>query len=208
MRYPGPLRILIACEHTGAVRDAFRARGFHAVSCDLLPTVAPGPHIQGDALKFLHEGWDAMIAHPPCTHLAVSGARWFPQKRADGRQQAALKFVRQLMDAPIPHIAIENPISVISSQIRKPEQIIQPHQFGHREFKATCLWLKNLPQLTPTEPLAPPEKGTDEHKAWSRVHRLPPSPDRWQLRSTTYTGIAEAMALQWGDHIINMRSTS
>ena len=143
------MRVLVACEFSGTVRDAFRAAGHEAWSCDLLPTEKPGPHFQNDALVAAHcQPWDLMIAHPPCTHLAVSGARWFKEKRAE--QAAALDFVRALMAAPIPRIAIENPISIISSRIRKPDQIIQPWQFGHGETKATCLWLKGLPLLTPT----------------------------------------------------------
>jgi hypothetical protein len=160
------------------------------MSCDLLPTDVEGPHHMGDVTELLHMGWDLMIAHPSCQHLAVSGARYFKEKIADGRQQAALDFVQTLMGAPIAKIAIENPISVISSRIRKPDQIIQPWQFGHGETKATCLWLKGLPKLTPTNVVEGRE---------ARVHRMPPSPDRWKERSRTYQGIAEAMAAQWGD---------
>jgi hypothetical protein len=180
------MRVLIACEYSGTVRDAFLARGHDAVSCDLLPTESPGPHYQGDVRDILDDGFDVMIAHPPCTHLAVSGARWFRDKQAE--QAEALDFVRLLLDAPIFRIALENPVSIISSRIRKPDQIIQPWQFGHGETKATCLWLKNLPPLMPTEIV-------DGREA--RVHRLPPSPDRWKLRSATYPGIAAAMAAQW-----------
>lgn len=183
------MRILIACEYSGAVRDAFRDRGHDAMSCDLLPTDVPGPHYQGDVSDILDDGWDMLIGFPPCTHLAVSGARWFPEKRADGRQQAALDFVRLLMDAPIDKIAIENPVSIISSQIRKPDQTIQPWQFGHGETKRTCLWLKNLPKLTPTDIVDGREQ---------RIWKMPPSPDRWKERSKTFTGIANAMADQWG----------
>lgn len=182
-------KVLIACEYSGRVRDAFLARGHDAMSCDLLPTDSPGPHYQGDVRDVLDAGWDLMIGHPPCTDLAVSGARHFAAKIADGRQGRALDFVRLLMNAPIPQIAIENPISVISSRIRKPDQVIQPWQFGHGETKATCLWLKNLPKLRPTNIV----DGRD-----NRIHRMPPSPDRWKLRSVTYAGIAEAMADQWG----------
>jgi len=181
------VRLLVACEFSGAVRDAFLAAGHDAMSCDLLPTDVPGPHYQGDVRDVLGDGWDLMIAHPPCTHLAVSGARWFKDKVQE--QDEALDFVRLLLDAPIPRIALENPISVISSRIRKPDQIIQPWQFGHGETKATCLWLKGLPKLVPTEIV-------DGREA--RVHRLPPGPDRWKLRSITYPGIARAMAEQWG----------
>ncbi|MES1979574.1 MAG: DNA cytosine methyltransferase [Pseudomonadota bacterium] len=184
------MRVLIACEYSGIVRSAFAARGHTAVSCDLLPTDNPkGWHVQGDVLALLGEGWDLMIAHPPCTHLAVSGARHFEAKRASGVQQEALEFVRALLAAPIPRIALENPVSIISSQIRKPDQVIQPWQYGHGETKATCLWLKGLPKLTPTN-IVPGRE--------ARVHKMPPSPDRWKLRSTTYAGIAAAMADQWG----------
>jgi site-specific DNA-cytosine methylase len=181
------MKVLVACEYSGRVRDAFRAFGHDALSCDLLPTDVEGPHHQGDVTELLHMGWDLMIAHPPCTHLAVSGSRWFKDKVKE--QAEALVFVQTLMDAPIPMIAIENPISVISSRIRKPDQIIQPWQFGHGETKATCLWLKGLPKLTPTNVVEGRE---------ARVHRMPPSPDRWKERSRTYQGIAEAMAAQWG----------
>ena len=180
------MRVLVACEYSGVVRDAFIAKGHEAVSCDLLPTDSPGPHIQGDVRDVLGDDWDLMIAHPPCTHLAVSGARWFKNKEVE--QAESLEFVRFLLDAPIERIALENPVSVISSRIRKPDQIIQPWQFGHGETKATCLWLKNLVPLVPTDIV-------DGREA--RVHKMPPSPDRWKLRSTTYTGIASAMADQW-----------
>jgi len=183
------MRVLVACEYSGAVRDAFAALGHDAMSCDLLPSDAPhGKHYKGDVFDIIGEGWDLMVAHPPCTHLAVSGARWFKDKRAE--QAEGLEFVRRLMDAPIPRIAIENPISIISSRIRKPDQIIQPWQFGHGETKATCLWLKNLPKLTPTDIVEGRE---------ARIHKLPPSPDRWKIRSATYQGIANAMAQQWGN---------
>ena len=181
------MKVLVACEYSGTVRDAFRARGHDAMSCDLLPTDVPGPHYQGDVRDVLGGGWDLMIAHPPCTHLAVSGARWFHLKQQE--QAEALDFVRLLMDAPIPRIAVENPVSVISSRIRKPDQVIQPWQFGHGETKATCLWLSGLPALKPTNIV-------DGREA--RIHRLPPSPDRWKIRSATYAGIAAAMADQWG----------
>jgi site-specific DNA-cytosine methylase len=180
------VRILIACEYSGTVRDAFIAAGHDAISCDLLPTDVDGPHYQGDVRDILADGFDLMIAHPPCTHLAVSGARWFKDKVQE--QAESLEFVRLLMDAPIPRIAIENPVSVISSRIRKPDQIIQPWQFGHGETKATCLWLKGLPKLTPTNIVGGRE---------ARIHKMPPSPDRWKERSRTYAGIAAAMAQQW-----------
>lgn len=192
------MRVLIACEFSGIVRDAFAALGHDAWSCDLLPSERPGKHIQGDALNAAWNmgPWDLMIAHPPCTHLAVSGARWFKDKRRE--QDLALTFVRRLMGKPIPRICIENPISIISSRIRKPHQIIQPWMFGHPEFKATCLWLKNLQPLAPTNKLTPPAKGSAEWKAWNRVHRVPPGPDRWKARSRTFQNIALAMACQWG----------
>lgn len=183
------MRVLVACEFSGIVRDAFRARGHSALSCDLLPSESDViHHYQGDVRDIINDGWDLMIAHPPCTHLAVSGARWFKDKRQE--QAAALEFVRFLLNAPIPRIALENPVSVISTRIRKPEQIIQPWQFGHGETKAICLWLKNLPSLVPTNIVEGRE---------ARVHRMPPSPDRWKHRSRFYTGIAEAMADQWGE---------
>ncbi len=181
------LRVLVACEYSGVVRDAFLRRGHDAMSCDLLPTESPGPHYRGDVMDILGDGWDLMIAHPPCTHLAVSGARWFKDKLTE--QAAALEFVRLLLDAPIPRIALENPVSIISSRIRKPDQVIQPYQFGHRDTKKTCLWLKRLPPLMWTHL-------TDGREA--TIHLMPPSPDRWKNRSRTYAGIAEAMAAQWG----------
>ena len=200
------MRVLVACEFSGIVRDAFRSRGHDAWSCDILPTeskdsgapyfwhhkqdifdlfygrVAHSMRLEGQGLE-----WDLMIAHPPCTHLAVSGARWFKGK--EGAQRNALRFVKRLMDAPVPRICIENPISVISTYIRKPDQIIQPWQFGHGETKATCLWLKNLPKLVPTKIVEGREP---------RVHHASPGPDRWKERSRTLQGIADAMADQWG----------
>lgn len=181
------MRVLVACEYSGTVRDAFIARGHDAWSCDLLPTDVPGPHYTGDVNNIINDGWDMMLAFPPCTHLCVSGARWFKDKQQE--QADALDFVRLLMNANIPLIAIENPIGVISTKIRRPDQIIQPWMFGHGETKATCLWLKGLPLLAPTRVVEGRE---------ARVHRLPPSPDRWKLRSKTYQGIADAMAAQWG----------
>jgi len=182
------MRVLIGCEFSGTVRRAFRSRGHDAWSCDLLPAEdASEFHIQGDVADVLGAGWNLAIFHPPCTHLAVSGARWFKNKAAE--QAEALAFVRELMAAPIPRICVENPVSIISSRIRKPDQIIQPWQFGHGEVKATCLWLKNLPPLVPTNIV-------DGREA--RVHRMPPGPNRWKERSRTYHGIAQAMADQWG----------
>lgn len=184
------MRVLVACEFSGIVRDAFIDAGHDAISCDLLPTERSGPHYQGDVREIIHNGFDLIIAHPPCTHLAVSGARHFKEKITDGRQEEALEFVRFLMNAPIKHICIENPISIISSRIRKPDQIIQPWEHGHGETKATCLWLKNLPLLQPTNIVEGRE---------ARIHHLPPSSDRWKERSRTFTGIGRAMAIQWSN---------
>ena len=192
------MRVLVACEFSGVVRDAFARMGHDAWSCDVLPTDVDGPHIQGDVLPHLSDGWDLMIAHPPCTHLAVSGARYFAQKRADGRQQAALQFVQQLLDAPIFRIALENPVSIISTHIRKPDQIIQPWEYGHPESKKTCLWLNNLNRLNPTDILPTPDGGKWSNQTPSGQNKLAPSPDRWKKRSMTYQNIADAMASQWG----------
>lgn len=204
------MRVLIACEFSGIVRDAFRARGHDAWSCDLLPTEStPAFHIQGNVLTTLqnHE-FDLMIAHPPCTHLAVSGARWFKEKAQE--QAEALAFVASLLAAPVPSIALENPVSVISTRIRKPDQIIQPWQFGHPETKTTCLWLKGLSPLTPTNVVEPdymrrPDGSyyTDKKgKRYSRVHfesgHHKEGGERWRRRSRTYAGIGAAMAAQWG----------
>jgi len=181
------MRVLVACEFSGRISGAFRIRGHDAYSCDLLPSEGSAPHIQGDVIPHLDDGWDLMIAHPPCTHLAVSGARWFKEKRKE--QEEALVFVRNLLNAPIPKIALENPIGIISTRIRKPDQIIQPWMFGHGETKATCLWLKNLPKLKPTNIVEGRE---------GRVWKMGPSPTRWMDRSRSYSGIAEAMVDQWG----------
>lgn len=181
------MRVLVACEFSGVVRDAFAGFGHDAWSCDLLESERHGKHVQGDVQPLLRDGWDLMIAHPPCTHLAVSGARWFGEKRTE--QAKALDFVRTLLDAPIAHIALENPVSIISSKIRKPDQIVQPWMFGHGEVKATCLWLKGLPKLTPTDSV---------EGRIPRVHHESPGPDRWKRRSRTYEGLAYAMASQWG----------
>lgn len=182
------LRVLVACEFSGVVRRAFRERGCNAWSCDLLRSEDDSEHhIQGDCLDVICEGWDLMIAHPPCTHLSSSGARWFKDKMTE--QAEAIEFVRRLLSAKVPKIALENPIGVISTQVRKPDQIIQPWQFGHGEVKSTCLWLKGLPSLSPT-------KVVDGRVP--RVWYAAPSPDRWKERSRTYAGIAEAMAEQWG----------
>ncbi len=190
------MRVLIACEYSGRVREAFRKMGHDAWSCDLLPSEddtiyhfeRPIEGVFNDVCMGKLPPFDLMVAHPPCTHLAVSGARHFAEKIADGRQEKALGFVKMLFDAPIPFICIENPISIISSKIRKPDQIIQPWQFGHGETKATCLWLKGLPALKHTNIVA---------ERVARVHRMPPGPNRWKERSRTYQGVADAMAAQW-----------
>lgn len=183
------MKVLVACEYSGIVREAFKAKGHDAWSCDLLNTEIPGQHIKGDVLDILNDGWDLMIAHPPCTHLAVSGARWFKEKREDGRQQGAIDFFIELILAKIAKIAVENPISIMSTIFKQPQQILQPWQFGHGETKATCLWLKNLSPLKPTDIVSGREQ---------RVFKMPPSPERSRERSRTYTGIAKAMAEQWG----------
>lgn len=184
------MRVIVACEYSGRVREAFRKLGHDAWSCDILESEDDSEfHIQTSIEDVINDGWDLMVAHPPCTHLAVSGARHFKVKQESGVQQEALDFVRLLIEADIPKIALENPISIISSKIRKPDQIIQPWQFGHRETKATCLWLKGLPKLVPTNIV----EGREQ-----RIHKMPPSPTRWKERSRTYQGIADAMAQQWG----------
>ena len=190
------MRVIVGCEFSQVVTRAFRDKGHEAYSCDLLPTEGnPAWHFQEDILELLkRERFDLAIFHPPCTHLAVSGARWFKDKKAE--QEEALSFVEALLCAPIEHIALENPVSIISSRIRKPDQIIQPWQFGHGETKATCLWLKGLPKLEPTNIVEGRE---------NRIHRMPPSPDRWKNRSRTYQGIAEAMAEQWGEVAMGIR---
>jgi len=193
-------RVLIGCEFSGRVRDAFRARGYDAVSCDLIPSETPGPHIQDDILRHLRDGWKKAIIFPPCTHLAVSGARWFKDKRKE--QEEALEFVRKLLDAPIPMIALENPVSVIATKIRKPDQIIQPWMFGEEYQKTTCLWLKNLPKLVPTKIVGRGEffvksgsNGKDyKYPKWM----MDDMKNREKNRSRTFRGIANAMADQWG----------
>lgn len=190
------MRVLIACEYSGTVRRAFRERGHNAWSCDLLPADDESPyHYQCDVLGILGNGWDMMIAHPPCAHLAVSGAAWFHKKQSE--QLAALDFVKVLMNADVPHIAIENPVSIIASVIRPADQIIHPWQFGHAEQKTTCLWLKNLPRLVSTHNVYAHMMKLPRNQR-ERLHYLPPSADRWKLRSVTYSGIAAAMAEQWG----------
>ena len=191
------MKVLIACEYSGRVRDAFIRGGHDAMSCDLLGTDTPGPHYQGDVRDVLDYPWDLMIAHPPCTNLSVSGAAWFAKKRLLGAQQASASFFMMLAKADIPRIAIENPVCVMSSLWRKPDQVIQPWMFGHAEQKATCLWLKGLPKLTPTNNVKD-EMMTLPRNQRERLHFLPPSEDRWKLRSETYQGIANAMAEQWG----------
>lgn len=195
------MNVLIACEESGIVRDAFIARGHRAVSCDLMPTARPGPHYQGDIFDLLNvhaHKFDLMIAHPPCTHLSVSGARHFAAKRADGRQQQGIDFFMRLAKAKIKRKVIENPVCIMSSVWRKPDQVIQPWWFGHKETKATCLWLEGVPPLTATDVVGPPPDDPQVRKAWEVVHRMPPGPERAKLRSRTYQGIADAMAAQWG----------
>ena len=182
------MRVLIACEYSGKVRDAFLAKGHDAMSCDIIATDAPGPHHEGDVMDIIHDDWDMLVAFPPCTHLASSGARWFRDKIADGRQQEGIDFFMALANAPIDKIALENPIGIMSTRYRKPDQIIQPWQHGHGETKATCLWLKGLPLLKPTDIVEGREP---------RMWKLPPSKDRAKIRSETYDGIAKAMAEQW-----------
>lgn len=199
------MRVLIACEYSGRVREAFRMRGFDAVSCDLLPTEQPGRHHQGDVREILDQHWDLMIAHPPCTYLASSGLHW--NNKVPGRAEKteeALEFVRALLDAPIKHIALENPVGCIGTRIRKASQSIQPWQFGDDASKQTCLWLKNLPKLTPTQIVE--GRLVNGKRRWanqtdSGQNKLGPSDDRWKERSYTYQGIANAMASQWGDYI-------
>ena len=188
------MRVLVACEYSGRVRDAFIAKGHEAMSCDLLPTEKPGPHYQGDVRDVMDYPWDLMIAHPPCTDLSVSGAAWFERKKINGSQQMSASFFMMLAKSDIPRIAIENPICIMSRLWRKPDQIIQPWMFGHMEQKATCLWLKNLPY--PTNDVKAQMMELPKNKR-ERLHYLPPSDDRWKLRSETFQGIADAMAEQW-----------
>ena len=206
------MKVLVACEFSGVVRDAFRARGHAAWSCDLLPTEKPGPHLQQDVLDILDCGWDLVIAHPPCTHLASSGARWFKQKREDGRMQQAFEFFMSFVGISAPFVAIENPVGVVSKLYRKPDQIIQPYWFGDSVQKATCLWLKGLPILTPTkvvdrgliyvDPRGNKHGGVHTLRAkrsYSPLMSLSRSEERWKIRSRTFQGVAEAMAVQWGN---------
>jgi len=199
------VRVLVACEYSGTVRDAFLEAGHDAMSCDLLPSQTPGPHYQGDVRDILNCGWDLMVAHPPCTYLSVSGMHWTTRGLRDPQlTEDALAFVRELLGAPIHHIALENPVSVISSRIRKPDQIIQPWWFGEDASKKTCLWLHNLPPLIPTQYVPPRMVGNKArwaNQTDSGQNRLGPSVDRWKIRSSTYPGIAKAMAKQWPEHI-------
>ena len=192
------MKVLVACEYSGVVREAFAKRGHDAWSCDLLPTDQPSDkHIQGDVLEVINDGWDLIIAHPPCTHLSLSGAKYWAEKRADGRQQAAIKFVEDIWDADCPRICIENPVGALTkhSKLGKASVYIQPYQFGHGEQKRTGLWLKGLPILQGTKFVDVKDL---PKKVRHRLHWLPPSNDRWKIRSTTFQGIADAMADQWG----------
>lgn len=198
------MKVLVACEFSGTVRDAFLSIGHDAVSCDLLPSNSPGPHYQGDVRDVLHNDWDLMIAHPPCTYLSVSGMHWTKRGLRDPRlTEEALDFVELLLEAPIGSICLENPVSVISSRLRKPDQVVHPWQFGHDASKKTCLWLIGLPPLEPTQIIEP--RLVDGKKRWSNQtdsgqSKLGPSHDRWKIRSTTYKGLAVAMANQWSNN--------
>lgn len=186
------MRVLVACEHSGVVRRAFAALGHDAWSCDVLPAEDESPnHIKDDVRKHLEEGWDLMVAHPPCTHIACSGGAWFAEKRADGRQQEGIDFFMEMWNAPIEKVAVENPISIMSTVFQPPSQIINPWMFGHPECKATCLWIRKMPLLRPTAVV--PEK--DRIRGWS--DNMPETKDRWKKRSRTFEGIAAAMAAQW-----------
>jgi hypothetical protein len=191
------MKVLVGCECSGTVRDAFLEKGHDAISCDLKPSTRPGPHYQGDVMDIINDGWDLAVFHPDCTHLAVSGARWFYKKQKE--QKEALDFVRLLMSADIPKIAIENPVSIISTHIRKPDQIVQPYMFGDPHTKTTCLWLKNLPLLQPTNIVSKGKRHiTKSGKSLPEWYNLPPSEDRAEIRSKTFEGFARAMAEQWG----------
>ena len=201
-------RVLVACEYSGAVRDAFRKLGWYAMSCDLLPTDAPGEHHQGDVRELLAQPWDIIIAFPPCTYLCSSGMHWTVRGLRDPKlTEDALDFVRCLLGADCKHIALENPVGAISTRIRKPDCIIHPWQFGHPESKTTCLWLKNLPALVPTNVLQKPASGRWENQCASGQNKLAPSPDRWKERSKTYQGIADAMASQWSAFVLSAPPT-
>lgn len=203
------LRVLVACEYSGAVRDAFRSLGHDAISCDLLPTDAPGPHHQGDVTELLDQHWDMLIAFPPCTYLCSSGMHWTTRGKRDPQlTEDALQFVQLLLNANIKHIALENPVGCISTRIRKPDCIIHPWEYGHPESKTTCLWLKNLPALQPTDILQKPENGRWENQTPSGQNKLAPSKDRWKERSKTYQGIADAMATQWSAYALSQHGNS
>jgi len=203
------MRALIACEYSGTVRDAFRKLGWYAMSCDLLPTDASGEHHQGDVRELMAQPWDIIIAFPPCTYLCSSGMHWTTRGLRDPKlTEDALDFVRYLLGADCKHIAIENPVGAISTRIRKPDQIIQPWQFGHPESKTTCLWLKNLPLLVPTNVLQKPASGRWENQTPNGQNKLGPSKDRWKLRSATYQGIANAMASQWSEFVLSSPPTA
>lgn len=195
------MKVLIGCEFSGIVRDEFIARGHDAMSADLIETERPGPHYKGDVFDVIDYPWDLAIFHFPCTHTAVSGSKHFIAKRFDGRQHAGVAlFMRGWRAAQhIPRVAFEQPVSVLSSHFRKPDQVVQPHWFGHPEFKAICLWTRNLPNLVATDPLPVPMRGSPEHRAWSKVHRAAPGPNRWKDRSRTYPGLASAMADRWSN---------
>lgn len=184
------MKVLVACEFSGRVRDAFSALGHDATSCDLLDTESPGKHFKGDVLEILNQHWDLVIAFPPCTDLCVSGARWFEKKRQDGSQQRSIDFFMQFVHCNAKRVAIENPVGIMSTKYRKPDQVVQPWMFGHGETKATCIWTRNLPPLVPTDIV-----GGREQKVW----KMGPSPKRAKMRSLTYTGVASAMASQWGN---------
>ena len=184
------MKVLVACEFSGRVRDAFTALGHDAMSCDLLDTESPGKHFKGDVLDILNQNWDLVIAFPPCTDLCVSGARWFEKKRQDGSQQRSIDFFMQFVHCNAKRVAIENPVGIMSTKYRKPDQVIQPWMFSHGETKATCLWLRNLPPLVPTDIVV-----GREQKVW----KMGPSPERAKMRSLTYTGVASAMASQWSN---------
>ena len=203
------MRALIACEYSGTVRDAFRKLGWYAMSCDILPTDVPGEHHQGDVRELMAQPWDIIIAFPPCTYLCSSGMHWTTRGLRDPKlTEDALDFVRYLLGADCKHIAIENPVGAISTRIRKPDQIIQPWQFGHPESKTTCLWLKNLPLLVPTNVLQKPASGRWENQTPNGQNKLGPSKDRWKLRSATYQGIANAMASQWSEFVLSSPPTA
>lgn len=204
-----PLRVLAACEYSGRVRDAFSKLGCDAWSCDIIPSESPGNHYMCDVRDILSDQWDIMIAFPPCTDICVSGAKHFAQKRADGRQQRSIEFFMALANAPIAHIAIENPVGIMSTEWRKPDQIIQPYEHGHEATKTTCLWLKNLPKIIPTNIVGKGERHvTKGGRSLPKWYNLPPSADRGKIRSETFQGIAAAMADQWSAYVLNLRTSA